>query len=94
MNVALEDVLNPLYEVELASYMSDFDKNLTPKERERESHTEILTASLQTIKSFISILTAQFFEQDNLRGAPSGAKSGKQGKGKSKDAPKRGTPEE
>ena len=44
-NVALEDVLNLLYEVELASFMSDFDENLTSEER--ESHTEILTASLQ-----------------------------------------------
>ena len=36
MKVALEDVLTPLYEVERESLISDFDKNLTPQERERE----------------------------------------------------------
>ena len=91
MNVPLEDVLNPLYEVELRPPTSDFPDDITPAQR--ESFTEILTASLKSIKSFMSsfgILTADFFAQDKTMGRSVGDKSGKQGKGK----PKGGIPEE
>ena len=78
MYVALEDILNPLFEVERESLVSDLDENLTPTEK--NDHTERLTASLQMIKTFFSsfgVVTAQFFEQDTTSGTPPGVKSGK-----------------
>ena len=71
MNVPIEDVLNPHYEVELQSPISDFPKDITPEVR--ESYTGILMESLTHIKSFISsfgIRTADFFDQDTTMGAP------------------------
>ena len=89
MNVPLEDVLNPLYDVELESYLSDFPEDLSSSER--EAHKEIITASLTSVKSFISgfgVITADFFQQDKAKGGWPGGKSGTQSKGKSKDTPK------
>ena len=96
INVPLEDILTPLCKVELESFISDFDVNLTPSER--QSHMEeILTASLVTVKSFISsfgVEAADFFEQDKPKGGWPADKSGKHGKGKSKNTPKGAQPEE
>ena len=88
MNVPIEDVLNPLYEVELQSLISDFPEDATPETR--EVHTGILIESLTHIKFFMSsfgVGTADFFDQDTTMRVPFGGKSGEKGKGKSKDLP-------
>ena len=85
MNVPLQDVLNPLYEVELESYLSDFPENLSSSER--ETRKEIITASLTGVKSFISsfgVITAGFFQQDKTIGGWQGGKTGTHPEGKSK----------
>ena len=89
MNLPIEDVLNPLYEVELQSLISDFAEDITPETR--KAYTEILLESLTHIKSFMSsfgVRTADFFDQDTTKGIPLGERSGKKGKGKSKGLPK------
>ena len=69
MNVPIEDVLNPLYDVEFQSLISDFPEDATPETK--EVYTGILMESLTHIKNFISsfgVLTADFFNQDNAMG--------------------------
>ena len=88
MNVPLEDALNPLYEAELQSLISDFPEYATTESR--EVYTGILMESLKYIKNFMSsfgVIIADFFSQDKTMGNPVGGKSGEKGKGKSKDPP-------
>ena len=88
MNVEIEDVLGPLYEVELQSYLDDLPTDMKPEAR--GPYTEILVDSLTNIKNFMSsfgVTIEDFFNQVN-RGMVPSEKSGKKGKGKSKGLPK------
>ena len=89
MNVAIEAVLQPLYEIELKSYIDDLPEG---SEESKNSHKEILVDSLTNIKSFMSsygVTVQDFFDQDKKRFNPE-----EKGKGKSKDQPKGGTLEQ
>ena len=52
MSLAIEDVLNPLYEVELQSFLDEFPDDMDPQAR--SSYEEILVDSLTNIKKFMS----------------------------------------
>ena len=89
MYVPLEEVLNPLYEVELQSFISDFPTDVTPEAE--EAYKEILKDSLTHIKNLIlccGVTIEDLFTQDTTKGVMLGEKSGKKGKGKSKSLPK------
>ena len=84
MNVPIEEVLQPLCEVELQSYFDDLPEEAT--EEASAPYKEILVDSLTNIKSFMSsfgFTVQDFFNQDKKRFTP-----GEKGKGKSKDVPK------
>ena len=83
ISVALEAALQPLYEVELKSYLADLPEG---SEEERHAHKEILVDSLTNIKNFVSswgVTIQDFFTIDRKRLDPD-----VKGKGKSKDQPK------
>ena len=86
MNVAMEAVLQPLYKVEVQSYIDDLAEEL------RASHTEIIVDSLTNIKNFMSswgVTVQDFFDKDKKSFNPV-----EKGKGKSKDQPKGGKSEQ
>ena len=68
MYLHIEDVLNPLYEVEfneLQSYVEDLPTEMHPEAKGK--YTEILVDSLTNIKNFISsfgVTIQHFFDQD------------------------------
>ena len=87
MNLGMEDVLYPLYEVELKSYLDEFSTDMDPQLRSH--YEEILVDSLTNIKNFMSSFGAtvqDFFNQDK-RDMSSSEMSGKKGKGKEKGTP-------
>ena len=80
MYIEMEDVLDPLYQVELQSYVEDLPTEMTPEARSR--YTEILVDSLTNIKNFISsfgVTIQDFFDQnrrDKEKGKSKGAQKG------------------
>ena len=90
MNLAMEAVLQPLYKVELQSWIEDLAEE--ESEELKASHTEIIIDSLTNVKNFISswgFTMRDFFEKDKRSFNPV-----EKGKGKSKDQPKGGKTEQ
>ena len=101
MNVPLEDILQPLYEVERDAYIADLPQD--ESEETMACHKEIIVDTLTNVKNFTSsygIITRDFFDQDKSRfpfnlpkkGGSKGGKSdpfppqGGKGKGKTGSA--------
>ena len=87
MNVAMEAVLQPLYKIELQSYIDDLPED--EPEESKTSHKEILVDSLTNIKNFMSsfgVTVRDLLDQEKERFDPY-----QKGKGKAKDQPKGGT---
>ena len=81
MNVPLELLLEPLYEVERDAYFADLPQD--ESEETMASHEEIIVDTLTNVKNFISrygVITRDFFDKDKNRfpfnlpskGAPKG----------------------
>ena len=82
MNVPLQDILRPLYDVELGSIMAEFN-DLPPNERKASGERAAL--ALRTIRKFVSsfgTMVVRFFEQDKPGGTLPAATLGKPGKSK------------
>ena len=56
MSLETDEVLDPLYEVELQSFMSDFPAEMEPDARSH--YEEVLVDSLTNIRNFISSYVA------------------------------------
>ena len=90
MNLAMEAVLQPLYKVELQSWIDDLAED--ESEELKASHTEIIVDSLTNVKNCLSswgVTIRDFFDKDKRSFIPVG-----KGKGKSKDQPKGGKSEQ
>ena len=87
MNVAMEAVLQPLYKVEVQSYIDDLAED--ESEELRASHTEIIVDLLANIKDSCLVGELQF-KTSPIR---TGGRPMEKGKGKSKDQPKGGKSE-
>ena len=86
MNVAMEAVLQPLYKVELQSYIDDL-----PEDEPEESRLHIrrfLLTPLQTLRTLCPVLESQF--KTSLIRTRKDFNPEEKGKGKSKDQPKGG----
>ena len=82
MQVSMEALLQPLYEVERDAYFADLPQDTT--EDVRALHKAMIVDSLTNVKNFISsfgIVVKDFFDQDKSRFSLQPTKGGKGGKG-------------